>query len=93
MIGADDAEVTQSSDSPGFIANAILMPMLNEAILVLEKVWSIDRSQEAKLTIGNRDCPRYRYNLPTRYGSSNGSTRACRFDWIGHLSEHPAGSA
>jgi 3-hydroxybutyryl-CoA dehydrogenase len=38
MIDADDAEVTQSSDSPGFIANAILMPMLNEAILVLEKV-------------------------------------------------------
>lgn len=27
-----------SKDSPGFIANAILMPMLNEAILVLEKV-------------------------------------------------------
>jgi 3-hydroxyacyl-CoA dehydrogenase len=38
MIHADNAEVTQSSDSPGFIANAILMPMLNEAILVLEKV-------------------------------------------------------
>ncbi|RXK38075.1 3-hydroxybutyryl-CoA dehydrogenase [Tremella mesenterica] len=30
-------EVTMSTDSPGFIANAILMPMLNEAILVLEK--------------------------------------------------------
>lgn len=27
-----------SKDSPGFIANAILMPMINEAILVLEKV-------------------------------------------------------
>ena len=26
-----------SADSPGFIANAILMPMLNEAIIVLEK--------------------------------------------------------
>jgi 3-hydroxyacyl-CoA dehydrogenase len=38
--------VTQSSDSPGFIANAILMPMLNEAILVLEKVWSVAHSQE-----------------------------------------------
>jgi 3-hydroxyacyl-CoA dehydrogenase len=37
-IDANGAEVTQSSDSPGFIANAILMPMLNEAILVLEKV-------------------------------------------------------
>jgi 3-hydroxyacyl-CoA dehydrogenase len=43
MIGADDAEVTQSSDSPGFIANAILMPMLNEAMLVLEKVNPIAR--------------------------------------------------
>ena len=31
-------EVTTSTDSPGFIANAILMPMLNEAIMVLEKV-------------------------------------------------------
>ncbi|WWC64816.1 uncharacterized protein I303_107430 [Kwoniella dejecticola CBS 10117] len=30
-------EVTTSADSPGFIANAILMPMINEAILVLEK--------------------------------------------------------
>ncbi|WVQ83684.1 hypothetical protein IAT38_005827 [Cryptococcus sp. DSM 104549] len=30
-------EVTQSADSPGFIANAILMPMINEAIMVLEK--------------------------------------------------------
>ncbi|AAW44795.1 hypothetical protein CNBG0390 [Cryptococcus deneoformans B-3501A] len=30
-------EVTHSADSPGFIANAILMPMLNEAIMVLEK--------------------------------------------------------
>ncbi|KIR27777.1 3-hydroxybutyryl-CoA dehydrogenase [Cryptococcus deuterogattii 99/473] len=30
-------EVTLSADSPGFIANAILMPMLNEAIMVLEK--------------------------------------------------------
>jgi len=30
--------VTTSTDSPGFIANAILMPMLNEAIMVLEKV-------------------------------------------------------
>ncbi|WWC91927.1 uncharacterized protein L201_006879 [Kwoniella dendrophila CBS 6074] len=30
-------EVTTSSDSPGFIANAILMPMINEAIMVLEK--------------------------------------------------------
>jgi hypothetical protein len=37
----DITEVTQSSDSPGFIANAILMPMLNEAILVLEKVSQI----------------------------------------------------
>ncbi|KAK8846524.1 hypothetical protein IAR55_005610 [Kwoniella newhampshirensis] len=30
-------EVTTSTDSPGFIANAILMPMINEAIMVLEK--------------------------------------------------------
>ncbi|ORY31621.1 putative 3-hydroxybutyryl-CoA dehydrogenase [Naematelia encephala] len=30
-------EVTTSADSPGFIANAILMPMINEAIIVLEK--------------------------------------------------------
>ncbi|WRT70008.1 uncharacterized protein IL334_007001 [Kwoniella shivajii] len=30
-------EVTTSSDSPGFIANAILMPMINEAIMVLER--------------------------------------------------------
>ncbi|GFZ51046.1 hypothetical protein JCM24511_08804 [Saitozyma sp. JCM 24511] len=30
-------EVTTSSDSPGFIANAILMPMLNEAIFTLER--------------------------------------------------------
>ncbi|WVQ75658.1 hypothetical protein IAR50_005287 [Cryptococcus sp. DSM 104548] len=30
-------EVTTSKDSPGFIANAILMPMINEAIMVLEK--------------------------------------------------------
>ncbi|WVF67316.1 hypothetical protein IAT40_002067 [Kwoniella sp. CBS 6097] len=30
-------EVTTSADSPGFIANAILMPMINEAIMVLEK--------------------------------------------------------
>lgn len=30
-------EVVMSADSPGFIANAILMPMLNEAIMVLEK--------------------------------------------------------
>ncbi|WVO21699.1 uncharacterized protein IAS62_003010 [Cryptococcus decagattii] len=30
-------EVTLSADSPGFIANAILMPMLNEAIMILEK--------------------------------------------------------
>lgn len=37
---ADCVEVTQSTDSPGFIANAILMPMLNEAIIVLEKVCS-----------------------------------------------------
>jgi 3-hydroxyacyl-CoA dehydrogenase len=59
MIDADDAEVTQSSDSPGFIANAILMPMLNEAILVLEKVRPIALSQETKLTIGNRDSRRY----------------------------------
>ena len=44
-MDADEAEVTQSSDSPGFIANAILMPMLNEAILVLEKVRLIDRAQ------------------------------------------------
>ncbi|KAL1409911.1 hypothetical protein Q8F55_003910 [Vanrija albida] len=29
--------VTQSADSPGFIANAILMPMLNEAVMLLEK--------------------------------------------------------
>nr|XP_019010540.1 3-hydroxybutyryl-CoA dehydrogenase [Kwoniella pini CBS 10737]OCF49321.1 3-hydroxybutyryl-CoA dehydrogenase [Kwoniella pini CBS 10737] len=29
--------LTTSSDSPGFIANAILMPMINEAIIVLEK--------------------------------------------------------
>ncbi|KAK4688682.1 hypothetical protein P7C73_g1418, partial [Tremellales sp. Uapishka_1] len=29
--------VTQSKDSPGFIANAILMPMINEAVMVLEK--------------------------------------------------------
>lgn len=35
-------EVVTSKDSPGFIANAILMPMINEAIMVLEKV-----SQEA----------------------------------------------
>lgn len=34
------AEIAVSKDSPGFIANAILMPMLNEAILVLEKVRS-----------------------------------------------------
>ena len=27
-----------SKDSPGFIANAILMPMINEAVEVLEKV-------------------------------------------------------
>jgi len=47
MTGADDAEVTQSSDSPGFIANAILMPMLNEAILVLEKVRPIVGSQRS----------------------------------------------
>jgi len=33
-----EAEVTISTDSPGFIANAILMPMLNEAMMVLEKV-------------------------------------------------------
>ncbi|ODN95361.1 3-hydroxybutyryl-CoA dehydrogenase [Cryptococcus wingfieldii CBS 7118] len=30
-------EVTTSKDSPGFIANAILMPMINEAIMLLEK--------------------------------------------------------
>ncbi|WVR09633.1 hypothetical protein IAU60_006706 [Kwoniella sp. DSM 27419] len=30
-------EVTVSADSPGFIANAILMPMINEAIMVLER--------------------------------------------------------
>ncbi|WVW86402.1 hypothetical protein I302_108448 [Kwoniella bestiolae CBS 10118] len=30
-------EVTTSTDSPGFIANAILMPMINEAIMVLER--------------------------------------------------------
>lgn len=30
-------EIAVSKDSPGFIANAILMPMLNEAIMVLEK--------------------------------------------------------
>jgi 3-hydroxybutyryl-CoA dehydrogenase len=40
-LETDITEVTQSSDSPGFIANAILMPMLNEAILVLEKVSQI----------------------------------------------------
>lgn len=27
-----------SKDSPGFIANAILMPMINEAIMVFERV-------------------------------------------------------
>lgn len=36
-----EAEVVLSKDSPGFIANAILMPMINEAILVLEKVISV----------------------------------------------------
>jgi 3-hydroxybutyryl-CoA dehydrogenase len=35
---ADHPEVVTSKDSPGFIANAILMPMVNEAIMVLEKV-------------------------------------------------------
>ncbi|KAL7424520.1 hypothetical protein Q5752_000204 [Cryptotrichosporon argae] len=30
-------EVVTSSDSPGFIANAILMPMLNEAVFLLER--------------------------------------------------------
>ncbi|WVO17109.1 hypothetical protein L204_104799 [Cryptococcus depauperatus] len=30
-------EVTTSKDFPGFIANAILMPMINEAIMVLER--------------------------------------------------------
>jgi len=34
----DSPEVVTSKDSPGFIANAILMPMINEAIMVLEKV-------------------------------------------------------
>ncbi|RSH84596.1 uncharacterized protein EHS24_006119 [Apiotrichum porosum] len=30
-------EVTQSRDAPGFIANAILMPMINEAVMLLER--------------------------------------------------------
>ncbi|WVQ66712.1 uncharacterized protein L199_004901 [Kwoniella botswanensis] len=41
-------EVTTSSDSPGFIANAILMPMINEAIMVLER--GIASSHDIDLT-------------------------------------------
>jgi 3-hydroxybutyryl-CoA dehydrogenase len=32
------AEVTTSQDVPGFVANALLMPYINEAIMTLEKV-------------------------------------------------------
>ena len=37
-LSSAHVEIAVSKDSPGFIANAILMPMLNEAIMVLEKV-------------------------------------------------------
>jgi hypothetical protein len=39
--------VVTSKDSPGFIANAILMPMINEAILTLEKVCHISSRRHA----------------------------------------------
>lgn len=46
------SEIAVSKDSPGFIANAILMPMLNEAIMVLEKV---SHTRYVPLTTGHSD--------------------------------------
>ncbi|TYJ59011.1 hypothetical protein B9479_000450 [Cryptococcus floricola] len=53
-MGSDKerVEVTTSKDSPGFIANAILMPMINEAIMLLEKGTASPTDIDLTFTLG-----------------------------------------